>query len=84
MVNTLILKCCVDRSKLKSQKIEHLSENNELALSLINFIDGLKEQLEDLIGLILSLLRNEAVPPVVDAEDGRIEYQCEGRKQQFQ
>ena len=68
----LVMNCCIDRGEFKDQGANYYKANKDLAVSIITFLDSVRETLERKIGLDFGKLNDEALPPVDGDNDGMI------------
>jgi len=64
-----VLSCCVDIECMADDSIGYLKHNKDLAMAVIDFIDGVKENIENHMHVKFSHLQNEAVTSVADDKD---------------
>mgnify|MGYP005727622821 CR=1 FL=1 len=67
-----ILGCCVDQDSLKEDGVLYLQDNGDLALDVINILDGIKDKIQRILKMNLRNVSDAAVDPPSDDEDGII------------
>ena len=64
-----VLGCCVDKSMLENDPGAYLKGNTELAHEIVDFLDGVKENIQNHICVNFTHLDNQAVPLENDDTD---------------
>lgn len=72
-VSKVVLACVVDRGEQKKDGHLYLRGNNILATAIIDFLDGVKEKLQNELRMNFFHHSNDVTLPVDGDEDGRIE-----------
>ena len=57
-----VLSCCVDKSLLENDPVTYLKGNNKLAHEVVDFLDGVKENIQNHVCVNFTHLDNQAVP----------------------
>ena len=72
-VAKLILGNCIDRDEFKSEShLEYLHSNKDLAIEILNLIDGIKEYIEGIMKLKFDDIKDIAMEPLHSDKDGLI------------
>ena len=64
--------CILNRSEFKKERKEYLQHNEELAVDILNLLDGVKEYLESLLQIKLDTLQDSPMAPVENDPQGTI------------
>ena len=71
-MSKMILSSCIDRNEYKTHSHSYLESNTNLAVDILNLIDGIKECIERQLKLKLDDFQDEVSTPIHDDRDGVI------------
>ena len=67
-----ILSACVDRKKFRENTDEYLTKNEDLALQIVNLLDGVKDYIQSKLKVNLNKLADVALAPIESDREGTI------------
>jgi len=70
----ILNKCIINRSEFRKNGFEYLEGNEDVALNIIDLIDGVKKALEKRMKVEFKRIADRAIPPIEDDVDGAIEF----------
>ena len=69
-ISKTILACCVDKKLLSNEGMKYLRQNEVLAVTIVNLLDGIKERLQNELKINFKVeVADKALPRVSDDED---------------
>ena len=78
-ISKLVLACCVDRVELEKDGHKYLRGNDILATAVIDFLDGVKEKIQNEMQMNFANVANDVTLPVSGDIDGHID-ELDGNK----
>ena len=63
-ISKLVLACCVDRVELEKDGHKYLRGNDILATAVIDFLDGVKEKIQNKMQMNFANVANDVTLPV--------------------
>ena len=71
-ISKMILAACIDRNEYRTNSQSYLESNTNLAVDILNLIDGIKECIQSRLKLKLDDFQDEVSIPIQDDRDGVI------------